>query len=895
MWQQQQEDVLLDQAARQIRDSRPDPKLVEEAAERVWSRLTSDSAATAVRAAEVVEIRGCEDYQALIPAYLAGSLPEARKLLVEDHTGGCVPCRRALKEAREGKAPRSATRPMPIARRRRRRRDSAAPPSFMKWALAAILVAGLGISLYFLSELALFGAGTSGVVRTADADLFRIAEVSHLPIAADDQIREGDTIRTGRTGGAVVELDNGSLVEMRERTEMSIHEGFGGTTIQLVRGAVIVQAAAQQRRLSVATEDCLVSVTGTVFSVNHGTKGSRVSVVEGEVRVNHAGHESLLLPGEQVATQANLDPVSVEDEIAWSRDVDRYLELLREYAELRRELRERVPRAELRYESRLLDLVPEDTVLYAAVPNLGETITETHRVIQERLRESPLLAEWWQQQERINHFEPIIDEVVAKLGEFSEYLGEELVVSVQARGEDFAGPLVLAEIVDAAGFRDFAETELAGRPDWPALDDEVTFLDDPAAPAGGEAVVYLWLHDDLVAGSPDPAQLRQVAAIVLDGAENPFVDTTFHAHVLELYDEGADMIVAGNLERLVDSSLAAAERAGIGEEASSTDTLRQLGLLDVRHLTIEQKRLEKTYQRASVTFQGSRRGIASWLAAPAPMGSLDFISPDAKVMTAVVFKDPVKMLDDVANLLGDQRQLAAQLEAFEDSHGLSLRDDFAAVLGGELAFAIDGPLLPTPAWKLVVEVYDPARFQLILDEVVAEANAQAAETGTEPIEILEEEVGGRMFYTLPAEYFDIHYTFAGGYLLAAPSRALLDRAIRFRDSGYSITDSAEFTALMPVDRRNNFSALLYQDVAGLLQPLAEKLSQGSLSEEQRRLVEELKAESAATLGYAYAEEDRITFAAASGSDFLTTMLMQLMGLSDSAGLQQLLKGAGLAL
>lgn len=892
MWQHQQEDVLLDRAIRQIRDSRPDPKRVEEAAQRVWSRLTSASAATAVRAAEVVEIRGCDDYQALIPAYLAASLPEARKLLVEDHTRSCVPCRRALKEAQEGKTPRPATRPLPIARRRPRR-ETAASPSFMKWALAAVLVAGLGVSLYFLSELALFGAGTSGVVRTADADLFRIADFSHLPITAGDEIREGETIRTGRTGGAVIELEDGSLVEMRERTEMAIHEGFSGTTIQLVRGSVIVQAAKQQDRLYASTEDCLVSVTGTIFSVNHGTKGSRVAVVEGEVRVNHSGHESLLLPGDQIATHANLDPVSVEDEIAWSRDVDRYLNLLREYAELRRELRERVPRAELRYSSRLLDLVPEDTVLYAAVPNLGETITETHRVIRERLHESPMLAEWWQQQERIHHFEPIIDEVVAKLGEFSEYLGEELVVSVQARGEDFSGPLVLAEIVDAKGFRKFAETELAGRPDWPGLNDDVTFLDDPAATAG-KSVVYLWLHDDLVAGSPDPAQLRQVAAIVLEGADNPFVGTPFHAHVLQLYDEGADMIVAGDLERLLDS-LAEAESNGMGEDAPSTDTLRQLGLLDVRHLTIEQKRLEKTYQRASVTFQGARRGIVSWLAAPAPMGSLDFISPDAKLLTAVVFKDPAKMLDDVSNLLGDQRQLAAYLEAFEDRHGLSLRDDFAAVLGGELAFAVDGPLLPTPAWKLVVEVYDPARFQLTLEEAVAEANAQVAETGMEPIEILEEEIGGRMFYTLPTKYVEIHYTFAGGYLLAAPSRSLLDRAIRYRDSGYSITDSERFTALMPVDRRNNFSALLYQDIAGALQTLTERLSQGTLSEEQRRVLEEITTEDSATLGYAYAEEDRITFAAASGSDFLTTMLMQLMGLSNPTGLRQLLEGAGLAI
>ena len=31
--------------------------------------------------------------------------------------------------------------------------------------------------------------------------------------------------------------------------------------------------------------------------------------------------------------------------------------------------------------------------------------------------------------------------------------------------------------------------------------------------------------------------------------------------------------------------------------------------------------------------------------------------------------------------------------------------------GGEYAFAIDGPILPTPSWKLVFEVNDPAHLQ----------------------------------------------------------------------------------------------------------------------------------------------------------------------------------------
>ncbi len=871
-------DALLDQAAAQIAASRPDAEHVQAAAARVWDALADDSAGAAAQAAEVDEIRGCDDYQALIPAYLADALPEARKLLLEDHTRECVPCRRALKTAREGEpAPAEAWR----------RKEPAPAPSWRSykvWALAAALIAGIGIAQFLVREMVPFGTGTSAVVQAVDGDLFRIAGTSHLPIEEGGTLREGETFRTGRAGSAVVKLNDGSLLEIRQRSELRLEDSRRGTTIELERGSVIVQAADQRRRqLYVATEDCLVSVTGTIFSVNHGTKGSRVAVIEGEVRVSHSGEETVLEPGQQVATDVNLGDVAVSDEIAWSRDVDHYLTLLEEYSQLRRELQRSVPRPGLRYDSHLLDLVPESTVFYAALPNLGETISETHRVIQEGIDDNQMLAEWWQTQ-GAEQFAPHVDEIVGKLSDFGEFLGAELAVTGYVVGpEEFGGPLVLAEVVDLAGLRDFIERQIDEYA--PGDHDELVFVEDPFAIAGGggDDRLLLWLGEGLAVASPDAAEIARVAGIVLRGDDNPFTGTEFHAAIRQLYEEGAEIIVAADLEGVVATQIA-------GEPGEEVQRFERLGFLDARHLLLEQKQLgTKTHHRASLTFSEARSGLASWLASPAPMGALDFISPDAQVAGAFVFKDPVKLIDDLYTLMDGQSEFDPLAE-FEARHGFSLRDDVAASLGGEFAFALDGPLLPEPSWKVVLEVYDPARLQWTLEESLAELNTHLAQEGHAPLELTQEESGGRVFYTVDTEKLDVHYTFEDGYMVLAPNRTLLDRAIRFRDSGYSITDSSRFTALLPADGRNNFSALIYQDLSSVMSSVAEHLAQGQLTDEQRGQLEGLQADSAPTLGYAYGEEDSILIAASSENNALSSVLLYMLGMKNPAGFEQLFKG-----
>src|SRR6185312_8238328 len=164
--------------------------------------------------------------------------------------------------------------------------------------------------------------------------------------------------------------------EMGERAGLSLDAARKGNTIQLERGRIIVQAAKQRpRHLYVATRDALVSVT--IFSVNSGTKGSRVSVVEGEVHVGQGAKDTVLHPGGQVATSASVEAIPVRDEVAWSRNAKQYQDLLAELTAAGKDIDARVERPGLRYSTRLLDLAPEGTTIFVALPNLSHSLTQT--------------------------------------------------------------------------------------------------------------------------------------------------------------------------------------------------------------------------------------------------------------------------------------------------------------------------------------------------------------------------------------------------------------------------------------------------------------------------------------------------------------------------------------
>jgi ferric-dicitrate binding protein FerR (iron transport regulator) len=895
-------DSAFDRVTAGMRDEEIDPAIINDAATRVWSRLSDERAIAAtpgqVEASASGLIEGCADFQSLIPAYLRGQLSEARALLLMDHTHECIPCRNALKQARNGA--------MPALPAQHKAAPSTAAYATWRWGIAAALVVGFALAAMLVFQRFSDSGAARATVVEAQGAVYLVSDTESRALNVGEEIPRGEKIRTAKDAYAVVRLEDGSLVETQERSELYVSENSQGVTVHLDRGNVIVQAAKQRaRHLYVATPDSLVSVTGTIFAVNSGTKGSRISVVEGEVHVNHAGDERVLHPGDQTTTQASLGLVPIKDEIAWSRKAEVYVKLLSELASLRKEVDQKASQPEVRYSSRFLNLLPEGTVLYAALPNLSATLSESHKIMQDRINQNPALREWWEKEQGGGR--PGLDQMIGQIREFGEYLGAEIVASAEMNEKGAPDNfLVLSELKNSEGFRPYVEQKIKAINLLSKNGHAVRIIDDPLSSTATAATtsstneaqppreILIWIQNDFFAVAPKLEQLQRLQQTIQSGGATPFAATPFYARISEVYREGAGLVVAADLEKIIARAVRDSDKSK--EDAARTEAYRKLGLFDLRHFIVEQKEADgHTQSRASLTFNEGRRGITSWLAAPGPMGALEYVSPDANVATAFVVKEPTALVDDLLGFMETASPgLRQNLKEMEAKRGLNIRDDFAAPLGGEFAFAIDGPILPTPSWKMVFEVYDQARLQQTFERVVEQLNQWAAREGKAGLQWELTDVGGRTFYALKSGDLglEVHYAYVGGYLVAAPSRALVERAISYRESGYTLLRSPRFTAQLPSDGNANFSAVFYHDLAPLVGPLAERMAKSkSLPEEQQQALKSIGASTPPTLAYAYAQGDRIILASNTEGGPFGLSPSSLLGLPNAFAIQHIMSEA----
>src|SRR3954467_6601650 len=100
------------------------------------------------------------------------------------------------------------------------------------------------------------------------------------------------------------------------------------------------------------------------------------------------------------------------------------------------------------------------------------------------------------------------------------------------------------------------------------------------------------------------------------------------------------------------------------------------------------------------------------------------------------------MIEDAGGNVDSERK------KFQSEMKFDLRDELAATIGGDFAVALDGPVLPTPAWKFIVEVNNQTKLQSTLQLIVQDINDKSAAHNVPGVTLQQTEDDGRSFYML---------------------------------------------------------------------------------------------------------------------------------------------------
>jgi hypothetical protein len=528
------------------------------------------------------------------------------------------------------------------------------------------------------------------------------------------------------------------------------------------------------------------------------------------------------------------------------QDLTKYPGLLPEFGQLLEKLQHEVHPPPARGQSRLLPLLPESTVFYAALPNYGEASHQALAIFEREVQQNPTLHAWWQQGD-LAADGPKVEDALEKFYQFSQYLGDEIVASGAAEGGKAPRLVIIAES-RKPGLKDFVQQmakEFGGNsePAVRVLDVQELATARDARPA--QQLVIL-VRPDFVVAALDVGALRSFNAR-LDKKSTEFASTPFGQRVAQAYEGGAAVVVAADLQKIV-------SQIPLGTDQNQK-LFQRSGFADVKYLVWEHKTVDgQAGSRMELTFTSPRHGVASWLAAPGPLGSLDFLSPKAVIAGAVRLKDPALIFVDLKDIATAQNPNAlAALAQMEQGLKVSLGDDLLSRLSGEIAYEADNVPSTKPAWRAILKVNDPDHLQATLNTLLAtmHVNAQQSENGGVTYHALE----------IPSaqKTTAISYAFVDGYWIVASSQETVAEAIRVHHSGESLARSKKFLASLPPGHPSEVSALLYEDPAAVAEltlrqvspALAESLSHAS-------------AEASPMVIAAYGEESALREASRSG-------------------------------
>jgi len=505
---------------------------------------------------------------------------------------------------------------------------------------------------------------------------------------------------------------------------------------------------------------------------------------------------SLLLPSLSRAQSDSATPSSTSP----FDNLKKNPELLAEFGRLLESLRIKVQLPSPHSESRLLPLLPDSTLAFASFSNYGPAAAQTLKIFRQELQQSKVLRDWWQHGDLAGNG-PKIEDFLEKFAQLHQYLGDEIVVS-GAMASQNPGLLVAAE-VRKPGLKKFLDDLLT--PSAGKANPSVRVLDAKelaaAADDGHAQQLIVFVRPDFVAAGFDLPALRKFSAR-LERANAEFVSAPFGKRILQAYSGGVTLMAAADLQKI----LALAPPA-----MNQNPSLQHSGFADLQYLVWEHQTVAgQPISSTELSFTAPRHSVAAWLAKPAHLGGLDFVSPNAIFAASFILANPVQTLEDIKTLATSPNSNPfAALDLFEKSLNLSVKDDLLSLLAGEITLELDNASPQEQDWKAILRVSDAAHLQRTLTTLLAATHTAVQQS----------DAAGAILYTLkipsgnsPKE---IGYAFIDGYFVLGAPPALVSDAIALHKSGASLAKSPSFLASLPPGHSSSASALFFQNPVAL--------------------------------------------------------------------------------
>jgi len=534
--------------------------------------------------------------------------------------------------------------------------------------------------------------------------------------------------------------------------------------------------------------------------------------------------------------------------------MSKYPGLLAELGHLVEKLQHNLQFPAARNESRLLPLMPEATMSYAAFSNYCEVIRQTLKIFRQELQESAVLRAWWGHGQLATSG-PKLEDSLEKLAQLDEFLGAEIAVAGVMDG-DHAKLLMVAEI-RKPGFKQVLQqwvNQVAdqAKPGVRVLDlKELATAEDKSAT---EELVVL-VRPEFVVAATDVATLRSFNSRLAQGSRE-FVATPFGQRILQEYRSGVTVLSATDMQKILSQVPQGTKQGQL--------SLQRSGFAEMKYLVWEHTTVAgQNISQAELSFSAPRHGVAAWLGSPVPLGSLDFVSPKAVIAGTVVLQSPAQIFDDAKELAGPVSASSfGTLEQGEKALKLSLKDDLLGHLSGEMTVELDSISAAQTLWKAMLKVDDANHIQQTLTTLLAVGHIEVAKTDD----------GGVTYYRvrIPSgkNVTEIAYAFVDGYLVVSTSHEAVAEAVELHTSGGALGKSKKFLAAVPpnevpgqaVGHGLEASALLYED-PGALRAL--KLRQ--LGPELAEPLAQISREGAPSVVCLYGEESAIREASANGA------------------------------